>query len=353
MKPPKKAIIVFAAGMGDGLQMAPLWCKLRARGYHLTLLTVSPYFPKSFAQSLKLVDEIIEIKQKRHLGIFVFKNLFRFDHAFFDYYSSSPLCSLIACLISKKAVTNRSKWYLKLLPNLKYRPSLPNAHNIQQNLLLAYDHIPELHKINYKLPAVEFVTHQPHLIEIMQKKDFVIAQTSAANKLVEYKNWPEENWVWLLKKINKDFPSLLILLVGDENEVIAVQNIADKTNKNIIPLAGKTSLLDLGLLISKAKMYIGLDSGPMHLAAMLGIPTFTLWGPSDPKTIGYEVLDKRLHKDVCLYISCHPCLSFIRHNTSLVDHPAECPNPRCIKDINRESVWKTYQMFWEQVYGNQ
>ncbi|MCF8246280.1 MAG: glycosyltransferase family 9 protein [Saprospiraceae bacterium] len=352
MKSTKKAVIVFNAGLGDGLQMTPLWRSLREQGYQLTLMTVSPYFPGVFAQSLNLVDEIVEIRQKKQLVFFVLKNLFHFDYAFLDYYSSGPLWSLIACLISKKAVTNRNKWYLKLLPNLKYRQPLPATHNMLQNLHIAGIEIPKLFELSYKLSSAFFTTHHVEVIEMAKKKGFVVAQICAANKQVDYKNWQPENWDWLLNKIYIAYPSLFILLIGDENEATEVQLIAEKSGRNVISLAGKTSLSDLGLLISKAKMYLGLDSGPMHLAAMLGIPTFTFWGPSDPQTIGYEVIAPHFHKVVCLNIECHPCLSFICPNTSLVNHPSKCPFPRCIKEIKKEEVWLAFQSHWNKIYSS-
>ena len=45
-------------------------------------------------------------------------------------------------------------------------------------------------------------------------------------------------------------------------------------------------LLDLSALISKSKLFIGIDSGSMHLAAGLGIKCIALYGNTDPKQIG-------------------------------------------------------------------
>jgi ADP-heptose:LPS heptosyltransferase len=50
-------------------------------------------------------------------------------------------------------------------------------------------------------------------------------------------------------------------------------------------LTGNTSLVSLPALVNRAEWVIANDSGPMHLAAALGVPTVTLWGPSDPEEV--------------------------------------------------------------------
>ncbi len=51
-------------------------------------------------------------------------------------------------------------------------------------------------------------------------------------------------------------------------------------------LTGNTSLVSLPALIKRAHWVISNDSGPMHLAAALGVPTLALFGPTDPRVCG-------------------------------------------------------------------
>lgn len=51
-------------------------------------------------------------------------------------------------------------------------------------------------------------------------------------------------------------------------------------------LTGNTSLLSLPALIKRAQWVISNDSGPMHLAAALGVPTLAIFGPTDPRVSG-------------------------------------------------------------------
>jgi ADP-heptose:LPS heptosyltransferase len=45
-------------------------------------------------------------------------------------------------------------------------------------------------------------------------------------------------------------------------------------------------LLDLAEITRNAQLYIGCDSGPLHLASAVGTPSVALFGPKDPRTYG-------------------------------------------------------------------
>ncbi len=347
----EKIAIVFSAGMGDGLQMLPLWRRLHQEGHRLTLFLYSPYFSAEFARSLRLFEEVLDIKAGKSPLPAAFSHLLHYDKAYLDYYSSGPKQSLFACLIAKKVVCNRRKWYLRLLPNLSYQQPLQNGHNILQNLHLAHFSIEKMSGLHYVTDIWQEAEISPEWRQLRDVAPYLVAQISAANRQADYKNWQKANWEWLFGKILQIHTSMRILLIGDANEAEESEQIAANLSAQVVSVAGKTNLCELAFLLKNAKMYLGLDSGPMHLAALLGTPALTLWGPSDPATIGYEVMAPSRYKDVCLRLECHPCLSFIRQNPLLVQHPSQCPSPRCIKEISRETVWSAFQSHWEGIYG--
>ena len=53
-----------------------------------------------------------------------------------------------------------------------------------------------------------------------------------------------------------------------------------RTKREAVNLAGKLSIKELGALTARARLFIGVDSMPMHLAAAMGTPTVALFGPS-------------------------------------------------------------------------
>jgi heptosyltransferase-1 len=51
-------------------------------------------------------------------------------------------------------------------------------------------------------------------------------------------------------------------------------------------LVGRTSLLELAALLRRARLFVGGDTGPMHIAAAVGCPVVALFGPADPRRTG-------------------------------------------------------------------
>lgn len=88
----------------------------------------------------------------------------------------------------------------------------------------------------------------------------------------------------------------------------------DSVQKNILNLCGKTDIQGLMRAISKLGVFITNDSGPMHIACALGVPTIALFGPTkSSETNGFRAKDfTLLQKEV----PCAPCKK------------RECPLPK-------------------------
>lgn len=84
-------------------------------------------------------------------------------------------------------------------------------------------------------------------------------------------------------------------------------------------------LKDLSDLILSAKAVVGADTGPMHLAGMLGVLGVSLFGPTD-----YALWSPPGMRQISLGLDCSPC------TTTCAD--LVCPAPRCMRDIPAERV---------------
>lgn len=98
------------------------------------------------------------------------------------------------------------------------------------------------------------------------------------------KQWPKENFLLLLKNLqsNLNFKNHNFILLGSQNESGTGNFIKlNLKKKNIFNLVGLPSLIEIYFLLKECKLFIGNDSGLMHLAALSGVPTIGLFGPSD------------------------------------------------------------------------
>ncbi len=73
-----------------------------------------------------------------------------------------------------------------------------------------------------------------------------------------------------------------VLFVGVEAERQIVADVQARMRGEAIPLVGETDFRELASILHVSDMFIGNDSGPMHLAAAVGTPTIGLYGPGDP-----------------------------------------------------------------------
>ena len=111
---------------------------------------------------------------------------------------------------------------------------------------------------------------------------------------------PASNWVgkvWPIERFAQTAIRLLgedgplaggrLMILGGPDDVRTVEELKRSLTKGrVIDLTGQVDLLTAYTCLSHARLYIGNDSGLMHLAAAAGTPTLVLFGPSDERLYG-------------------------------------------------------------------
>jgi lipopolysaccharide heptosyltransferase I len=114
------------------------------------------------------------------------------------------------------------------------------------------------------------------------------------------KQWPVERFAALVAPLRERFGLECVTAGGPETKALA-ERIPGAVN-----LAGKTNLRQLVALLERADLVVANDSGPMHIAAALGRPLVTPFGPTNPVRTGpYRRIDSVVRVD----IPCSPCYS--------------------------------------------
>lgn len=139
------------------------------------------------------------------------------------------------------------------------------------------------------------------------------------------KCWPAERFAALADRLVEACDAA-VLLCGTPAEKSLGDAITARMRARPISLIGSTSLEEFLGLLPLADLFIGNDSGAMHLAAGLGLPQVIIFGPTDEAGTGPLNTVARLVKHP---VSCSPC--FLRHCP--VDH-------RCMTRVSVDAVWE-------------
>lgn len=95
------------------------------------------------------------------------------------------------------------------------------------------------------------------------------------------KIWPAPAFAALVNAVKDHFDS--VVLIGGPNDRERSQSVAANLPLPYVDLCGATDLLQAAALLQQVSIFIGNDSGLGHLAAAVGIPTFTVFGPGQPR----------------------------------------------------------------------
>lgn len=147
-----------------------------------------------------------------------------------------------------------------------------------------------------------------------------VGATKPANR------WPAERFGVLAAALAREL-DLPVCLTGGPGDRAAAESAlaAGAREAGVHDLVGATDLRALIALERRARLWIGCDTGPMHVAAACGTPVVALFGPADPRRTGPFGPG---HRVVRVPPSCAPC------------NRKTCNQPRhaCMEDITPERV---------------
>ena len=335
----KKAILFFSAGIGDAVLLIPLIKHLKANGFKVTGFFNSVNPCEEIFKNASLLDEVVVCHSKLQQVVYALKSLLSFDAAYINYFAASRLNFLTAAICSKRVVTNRkiNSALFKLFSfKITYHEVVSNIHDGQQNLNLLGS--------NLKVSLPDFYISYTSAKNEALPYPFIAVQISANNNKNSFRNWPIGYCISFFKMLLDTYPEKKIVLLGDENEIEIAAKIKSELDAKVTSMVGKTTIAGVMDIIHQSEIFIGLDSGLMHIAVALKKPTFSIWGPSPTYLYGYENFSKR-HKCVSLHLPCSPCHAWINANHSKATTPALCPDHACMQQLMPEIVFTQFKQY--------
>jgi heptosyltransferase-3 len=121
----------------------------------------------------------------------------------------------------------------------------------------------------------------------------------------QFKCWPAAKMAELLDALAARGLAVVLTAAPAAAERQLVDAIRAAAHSPLVDLAGQLNLRELAALTARARLFVGVDSAPMHIAAAMGTPTVALFGPSGdiewaPWGVAHRVVASDAHP-------CRPC----------------------------------------------
>ncbi|MBK9255896.1 MAG: hypothetical protein IPM42_10445 [Saprospiraceae bacterium] len=284
---------------------------------------------------LHLTSLFEEVHFYRKKGFRIFcptQKIRNFDYIFLPRVQLSKATFLYSFFKTKKLVCGINKAFLKLLPSVKLRPPSEDVHEIYNHYRLWFDE-------TWKLPwENQFDLKFPSKII----RNVICIHPFAEYNKAKHKNLSPHVWNYLIKNLSDNFPDKTFRIVGLQEELSFLENFEHSTN--VSKMTFEKNLTGWIETLIHSDAIICPDTAALHIGAMNGIPTFSIWGGSNPALYGYSRLDDK-HYQFSMNPACGPCDSYIGKNISKVDKPDNCPDYLCIRTMDKDKLLSVMMEF--------
>ena len=203
-----------------------------------------------------------------------------------------------------------------------------------------------VHQVDAPLHAVEdFIKRFGSMLVAPHKPSYDRAKPRALSNKVVFapatkqanKQWPVEHFATLINQLLRSYPETEVDLIGGEGDVEIGKRIMELTDSaRVTNQMGKLTLAESAELIRRARMFVGLDSGPMHIASLYDVPSVAIF----PSIVPLHFW-RPWGNDSAVVTNRTPCACCYVMDGS-------CPKGtfQCIRGISIESVFSEINRVW-------
>jgi len=222
---------------------------------------------------------------------------------------------------------NRGAWLARLLgPRYSVARNHPRAGNAwKRSFTHLYPHpkATQRHTVELNLDALRRLGIHPSpeerrlvlvpgeqaeksVSELLQKHEVAEGQFIQIHPTSRwfFKTWPVERVAALCDALHAQGERVVLTSAPDERERKMIEAILARTTLPPVDLSGQLTLKQLAALTARARLFVGVDSAPMHIAAAMQTPIVVLFGPSGDIEWGPWMVP---HRIVTSSHSCRPC----------------------------------------------
>jgi ADP-heptose:LPS heptosyltransferase len=322
----KKILITSCGGLGDLLMFTPALRKLKQMYPQLILTFLTNEHNRDVLSRLSYIDKVVTIQRKKAFGrLRVLPELCQQDVIIFTDWQPQLLIGATLCGVKQRIGIPKpnhalNKYFTKILKNnVMHSP----RYAAESNAIIfseALDCTINGNMIDYdiSLPTASNVQSVDNLL-----RNLGLQSDSAYICLAPFTGMEERNWS--IEHV-KEFVALVheqlaipIILIGPSHKQ-AIANSIDTFS-----LVGQTALLEMVELIKRAKLFIGPDSGPMHIAGAVATPVIAMFNKDLPS----RWAPRKNCTVLTLALECSPCSD---------DVARHCKTLACMQGITPQMV---------------
>lgn len=293
-----KTILVFqTGGIGDLLRIFPLLKALRSEFPFARIAILSEYSSDIFklVDDRSIVNEFLGFDFKKKTFLEKMSFLLKLRRRNFDLIVSPSRgagmfeCAIISFLIGRKWRAGFTKDGIGFLytNKIEFRYDIPIIkQNIDLLKTIGIRNTSDSISMKIAVPNEDLLFAEGILSEAKGRGRIIVYVSPTVSNHPELFEWPLENFIELSKLLIKEKNAFIVLLGGERDHEMShffEKNLEERINfKNLV---GKTDLLKVFALIKSGDLFVGNDSGLLHIANAFGIPSVGIFGPSSPEQV--------------------------------------------------------------------
>ena len=331
--PSIKVLVLRFSAMGDAALLVPVLKSLvhAHEDVEVTVVTRPRFAP--FFYDIDRVTVFAADVDHTYNGVFGLRDLFKalirkasYDVVIdvHDHLRTKILRTFFKLSFTRIVVFNKGRKEKKAFTRKKNKVTTPLPHTVERykdaftKAGFAFDLLPAPYfQLNESLQEVAKTWLEKHGLEKKEKWIGIAPFATHATKI-----WPLESYTPLIEKILEKTPAKFFLFGGGEKEVAYFESLQKNFPDDCVITAGQLKIRQEIALMKHLDVMVCVDSSNMHLAALAGVPVFSIWGGTDPD-VGFAPFgtNKTVIQITRDELPCRPCSVYGRETCYIGGFP--------------------------------
>lgn len=171
------------------------------------------------------------------------------------------------------------------------------------------------------------------------EEKIILIHAGCSKDTSAYRSWPQDRFAEVAEHLGK-MPGVKVIFIGGDDDLEGINRLTDMLEIKPLIAAGVLSILETAALLKKSCLLICNNSAPMHIAAAVGTPTISVFGPTDsrihrPWGDNHVILQKNFDCCPCYYPFIDNTLNETGMRNCWINKKFTCRNRdyRCIHSV--------------------